>query len=205
MLCSPGRLPTRWGRARTSRLVLVALQNAFYQLLHADSLEEGVVDTVMAGGDTDTNACIAGALLGACHGLEAIPERWREAILACRRRKGFQVCAGRGHGSSGRTTHSSSPVCWSILKMVMRVGGCRLFIMSTISFRLPESLHRRVRELAKAEDVSINQLITTALAEKMSALMTVDYLEGRAARDDRGAFERAMTKVRDSEPEEGDV
>ena len=77
--------------------------------------------------------------------------------------------------------------------------------MSTISLRLPESLHRRVRELAKAEDVSINQLITTALAEKMSALMTVDYLEGRAARDDRGAFERAMTKVRDSEPEEGDV
>ena len=69
--------------------VLVALQNAFYQLLHADSLEEGVVDTVMAGGDTDTNACIAGALLGACHGLEAIPERWREAILACRPEEGL--------------------------------------------------------------------------------------------------------------------
>jgi predicted HicB family RNase H-like nuclease len=44
--------------------------------------------------------------------------------------------------------------------------------MSTISLRLPESLHKRVRELAKAEHVSINQLITTALAEKMSAPMT---------------------------------
>jgi hypothetical protein len=62
-----------------------------------------------------------------------------------------------------------------------------------------------VRELAKSEDISINQLITTALAEKMSALMTADYLEGRAARGDRGQFERAMAKVRGIEPDEGDV
>ncbi|MDP2234435.1 MAG: DUF6290 family protein, partial [Actinomycetota bacterium] len=53
--------------------------------------------------------------------------------------------------------------------------------MSTISLRLPESLHKKVRELAKSEDVSINQLITTALAEKMSALLTVDYLRERGA------------------------
>jgi hypothetical protein len=77
--------------------------------------------------------------------------------------------------------------------------------MSTISLRLPESLHKKVRELAKAEDVSINQLISTALAEKMSALMTVEYLEERAARGDRGKFEAAMSKVRDSEPDEADV
>ncbi|TDB39116.1 MAG: toxin-antitoxin system HicB family antitoxin [Actinobacteria bacterium] len=77
--------------------------------------------------------------------------------------------------------------------------------MTTISLRLPESLHRRVRELAKAEDVSINQLITTALAEKMSALMTVDYLQARAARGDRALFERAMGKVRDVEPDKDDV
>ena len=77
--------------------------------------------------------------------------------------------------------------------------------MSTISLRLPESLHKKVRELAKAEDVSINQLISTALAEKMSALMTVEYLEGRAARGDRGRFEAVMSKVRDSEPDEDDA
>jgi ADP-ribosylglycohydrolase/fructose-1,6-bisphosphatase/inositol monophosphatase family enzyme len=64
--------------------VLIALQNAFYQLLHAPSLEEGVVATVGAGGDTDTNGAIAGALLGAVHGREAIPGPWRRAILACR-------------------------------------------------------------------------------------------------------------------------
>lgn len=77
--------------------------------------------------------------------------------------------------------------------------------MSTISLRLPESLHNKVRELAKAEDVSINQLITTALAEKMSALMTVDYLEERAARGDRPGFERAMGKVKDIDPDGDDV
>ncbi len=76
--------------------------------------------------------------------------------------------------------------------------------MSTISLRLPESLHKQVRELARQENVSINQLITTALAEKMSALMTVDYLEERAARGDRAKFERAMGKVLDVEPDEPD-
>lgn len=64
--------------------VLIALQNAFYQLLHAASLEEGVVKTVMAGGDTDTNAAIAGALLGAVHGREAVPQQWLSNILSCR-------------------------------------------------------------------------------------------------------------------------
>ena len=64
--------------------VLVALQNAFWQLLHAESLEEGVVDTVMRGGDTDTNGAIAGALLGAVHGRHAIPSRWLHALLSCR-------------------------------------------------------------------------------------------------------------------------
>ncbi len=77
--------------------------------------------------------------------------------------------------------------------------------MSTISLRLPDSLHRRVRELAKEEHVSINQLISTALAEKMSALMTVEYMEERAARGSREKFERSMTKVRDTEPDERDV
>ena len=64
--------------------VLIALQNALWQMLHAFSLEEGVVDTVMRGGDTDTNAAIAGALLGAVQGRWAIPRRWEECVLNCR-------------------------------------------------------------------------------------------------------------------------
>ena len=68
--------------------VLIAFRNALWQLLHAPSLEEGIVDTVMRGGDTDTNAAICGALLGAVYGLRAIPERWVETILNCRSKDG---------------------------------------------------------------------------------------------------------------------
>ncbi|MCW5827857.1 MAG: ADP-ribosylglycohydrolase family protein [Deltaproteobacteria bacterium] len=64
--------------------VLIALQNAFYQLLHAPSFEAGVIDTVRRGGDTDTNAAICGALLGAVYGREAVPAQWRDRILTCR-------------------------------------------------------------------------------------------------------------------------
>jgi ADP-ribosylglycohydrolase len=64
--------------------VKIALQNAFFELLHADSLEQGVVASVRRGGDTDTNAAIAGALLGAVHGREAVPAQWRSMVLSCR-------------------------------------------------------------------------------------------------------------------------
>jgi ADP-ribosyl-[dinitrogen reductase] hydrolase len=63
--------------------VLVALQNAFYELLHASSLEAGVVTTVQRGGDTDTNAAVTGALLGAVYGRAAIPAQWRQMVLSC--------------------------------------------------------------------------------------------------------------------------
>lgn len=64
--------------------VLIALRNAFHELLLATSLEEGVVRTVRRGGDTDTNAAIAGALLGAVHGRDAVPAQWRQMVLSCR-------------------------------------------------------------------------------------------------------------------------
>ena len=76
--------------------------------------------------------------------------------------------------------------------------------MSAISLRLPESLHERAREVARRESVSVNQLITLALAEKLSALMAEDYLKMRAHRGDRTKFEAAMAKAPDAEPEEYD-
>ncbi len=72
--------------------------------------------------------------------------------------------------------------------------------MTAISLRLPESLHNLARELAQEEGISMNQLITLALAEKVSALRTESYLAARAARGDRARFEAAMTKVADVEP-----
>jgi ADP-ribosylglycohydrolase/fructose-1,6-bisphosphatase/inositol monophosphatase family enzyme len=71
---------------------LIALQNAFHELLHARNLEEGVVATVRRGGDSDTNAAIAGALLGAVHGRSAVPLQWRSMVLSCRP---HPVCAQR--------------------------------------------------------------------------------------------------------------
>jgi hypothetical protein len=65
-------------------------------------------------------------------------------------------------------------------------------------------LHKQVRKLAEQESVSINQLITLALAEKLSALMTEEYLEERAKRGSRKKFERAMAKVPKMDPEESD-
>lgn len=76
--------------------------------------------------------------------------------------------------------------------------------MSTLSVRLPESLHRKIKELADKEGVSMNQFITLAVSEKMSALLTVDYLKSRARNADRSAFEKIMANVPDIEPEEYD-
>lgn len=63
--------------------VRIALQHAFFHLKHATDFEAALVQTVTRGGDTDTNAAIAGALLGATLGVESIPKRWREAVRDC--------------------------------------------------------------------------------------------------------------------------
>lgn len=76
--------------------------------------------------------------------------------------------------------------------------------MSTISLRIPESLHELVRKLAESEGTSINQFITLALAEKISALITEEYLGERAKRGSQEKFRRAMAKVADVEPEAKD-
>ena len=68
--------------------VLTAFQNALWQLLHAFEFEEGIVDTITRGGDTDTNAAICGALLGAVYGLDAVPAQWKERVLSCRPQAG---------------------------------------------------------------------------------------------------------------------
>ena len=67
--------------------------------------------------------------------------------------------------------------------------------MATLSIRLPDSLHRHLKDLARKEKVSINQLVSTAVAEKMSALMTEDYLEALARQGDRAAFDRVLADV----------
>lgn len=77
--------------------------------------------------------------------------------------------------------------------------------MSALSLRLPNSLHERARELARREGVSINQLVSSALAEKMSALLTEEYLEARAKRGSRARFLAALARVPAVEPDPEDA
>ncbi|MEO8379377.1 MAG: toxin-antitoxin system HicB family antitoxin [Acidobacteriota bacterium] len=76
--------------------------------------------------------------------------------------------------------------------------------MGALSLRLPESLHRKLGEVAEREGISINQLISSAVAEKMSALMTEEYLEMRARGASRQKFKAVLAKVPDTEPQESD-
>jgi hypothetical protein len=76
--------------------------------------------------------------------------------------------------------------------------------MSTLSVRLPNSLHEQLRKLAEREGTSINQLISSAVAEKMAALLTAEYLQARAQRGRRKKFEAALRTVPNVEPEEFD-
>ena len=76
--------------------------------------------------------------------------------------------------------------------------------MSTLSLRLPDSLHEEIKSLAKIEGISINQFISSAVAEKMSALLTEKYLLKRASQGSEEAFSMAMDKMPDVEPEETD-
>jgi hypothetical protein len=76
--------------------------------------------------------------------------------------------------------------------------------MSSLSVRLPESLHNSLREISKKDHVSINQFISSAVAEKITALETEKYLENRAHSGSEQSFKAVLSKVRDTEPEAGD-
>jgi len=60
--------------------VLLCLERALAALAQSAGFEDGLVAVVAAGGDTDTNAAVAGALLGARFGHDAIPRRWLDAL-----------------------------------------------------------------------------------------------------------------------------
>jgi len=76
--------------------------------------------------------------------------------------------------------------------------------MATLSLRLPESVHRKLTELAQSEGVSLNQLISSAAAEKLAALMTEEYLQERAKRASKAKFDAALSRVPRGSPIDGD-
>jgi hypothetical protein len=76
--------------------------------------------------------------------------------------------------------------------------------MSTLSLTLPESIHRKLSEVAEREGVSMNQLISSAVAEKLAALMTEEYLHERGRRASAEKFDAVLAKIPDVPPTQGD-
>ena len=76
--------------------------------------------------------------------------------------------------------------------------------MSALNLRLPDSIHRHIRKIAKQDGVSINLFITSAVSEKISALTTEDYIATRAKRANRAAFKRTLARVPNRKPLPGD-
>ena len=76
--------------------------------------------------------------------------------------------------------------------------------MTALSLRLPKSMYNRLREVAKAEGISMNQFVTLAIAEKMATLTTLDYLEERAKRGSREKLPTILEKAPGVEPEDYD-
>lgn len=76
--------------------------------------------------------------------------------------------------------------------------------MTTLSIRVPDSLHRAIKELATKDGYSMNQFLITAAAEKLSALDTVDYLRQRAVRANLKDFDSLLARVPDAAPDPGD-
>ena len=77
--------------------------------------------------------------------------------------------------------------------------------MSTLSIRIPDSYHTMVKEVSKIDNISINQFITAAIGEKLTALQTENYLEKRSKKGSKEKFLAVLDKAPDIRPEEYDM
>jgi hypothetical protein len=76
--------------------------------------------------------------------------------------------------------------------------------MSAIEIQLPESLQKKVREVAKRDNTTFDHFVALALAEKLSAMLTEEYLAERAARGDPKKYHKVLSKVPSVAPVPGD-
>jgi hypothetical protein len=77
--------------------------------------------------------------------------------------------------------------------------------MSTLSIRLPNSIHQHAKRLASSEGISVNQLVSSAVAEKLAALDAERYLNERAERGRKVDIDAILAKIPKVEPEEKDL
>jgi hypothetical protein len=76
--------------------------------------------------------------------------------------------------------------------------------MSALNLRLPNSIHRHIREISSQDGVSINQFIVAAVSEKISAIATENVLASRAKKARAGTFKRILDRVPHRQPMPGD-
>jgi uncharacterized protein (DUF1778 family) len=76
--------------------------------------------------------------------------------------------------------------------------------MSSITIRLPDSVHRKIKEVAKEDGISINQFISSAAGEKLASVLTASYLEKRASKGSKQKYQRVLAKVSKRAPLEYD-
>lgn len=77
-------------------------------------------------------------------------------------------------------------------------------VMCTLNLKLPDSIHHKIKEIAKREGVSINLFISSAVSEKISAILTEEYIEQRKKRARKGAFKKVLDRVPSRKPMQGD-
>ena len=77
--------------------------------------------------------------------------------------------------------------------------------MSTLSIRIPDSVHETVKKLANEDNISINQFISSAVIEKITAMKPEDYLASRAANGNADAMKNILDLVPDVSPEKHDI
>lgn len=82
--------------------------------------------------------------------------------------------------------------------------NCPMSTTVTYPLRLPRSIKAAAEQLAKAEGVSLNQLVATGVAEKLAALNTAAFFAERRDRADLAAFRRIVTRPGGQPPQAGD-
>ncbi len=76
--------------------------------------------------------------------------------------------------------------------------------MNALTVQFPESLHRSIKALAEKEGYSVDQFLASAAAEKMAALLTLDYLRREGEQGRREDFDRFLAAVPSGEAGESD-
>jgi hypothetical protein len=76
--------------------------------------------------------------------------------------------------------------------------------MSAITINIPDSLYNKLEEFTNRDHVSVEDFAVSALAEKLSSFMTIDYLEERAKRANIHRFDELLAKIPPTTPAQED-